>query len=234
MFSFLYFFLSLLQIRIEIIYFAFQSTLKMEQAESYLTEIREIRKIMEQSSRFLSLSGLSGILTGLYGLAGAWIAWRIIGFREGVFQDAEQKVAGLLLLGSLVLALALSTVLWLTYRKARRQGLKFWNPGSRLLCLHLALPLGSGGILILIFAAQGFYSIIAPLCLVFYGLALVNAARYTRREIFFMGLFETGLGILATLLPEWGLIFWAAGFGLIHLIYGTVMYFRYERRPSME
>ncbi|MEL7586897.1 MAG: hypothetical protein AAGU19_09300 [Prolixibacteraceae bacterium] len=199
--------------------------------ELYLSEIKEIRKMMAQSSRFLSLSGLSGILVGLYGLAGAFIAWRMLWLvppspLQMVFPS--EIVGSFLMLGAVTLALALITVIWLTYRRIRKSGNKFWTPGSRLMCISLAVPLVSGGLLILIFITRGVFGVIAPLCLVFYGLALVNAAKFTRQEIFYMGLLQIVLGILAALIPQWSLFFWAAGFGLVHIIYGTVMFFRYE------
>jgi hypothetical protein len=209
----------------------------MKNTELYLSEIKEIRKMMEQSSRFLSISGLSGILIGLYALAGAFIAYRMIYFPPPSFFRKVfpgEIIACLLLLGSVVLIISLSTVLWLTFRKTRKARGKFWNPGSRLMCINLAVPLVSGGILILIFVVRGIFSVIAPSCLVFYGLALVNAAKFTHQEIFYMGLLQIILGILAAIFPGWGLFFWALGFGVIHIIYGTVMYFRYEHNPDSE
>ncbi len=201
----------------------------MKSTETYLAEIKEVRRMMEQSSRFLSLSGLSGVLAGIYALAGAYIAWRVIYFRQ---ESEPEQVMTLFLLGSVVLILVFLTGSWLTLRKTRKLGNKIWTPGSRQLCLNLAVPLVSGGILILIFIIRGLYSMVAPFCLVFYGLALVNAAKFTRQEIFYMGLLQTLLGILAALLPEWGLLFWAIGFGLVHIIYGSAMYFKYEHKQA--
>ncbi len=191
--------------------------------------------MMEQSSRFLSLSGLSGILVGLYALIGAFIAHRMIylplpsSYRK-IFPS--EIISNLIVLGSAILILSLVTVVWLTYRKTKNSGKKFWNPGSRLMSIHLAVPLISGGILILVFISRGIFSIVAPSCLVFYGLALVNAAKFTRQEIFYMGLLQITLGIFAALFPGLGLFFWAIGFGVIHVIYGAVMYFRYEQKPK--
>ncbi len=207
----------------------------MKNTDTYLAEIKEIRQMMEQSSRFLSLSGLSGILVGLYALIGAFIAYRMIHFPlpssyQKIFPS--QIISNLVVLGSVVLILSLATVLWLTYRKTKSSGKKFWNPGSRLMSIHLTIPLVSGGILILVFASRGIFSIVSPSCLVFYGLALVNAAKFTRQEIFYMGLIQIALGILAAIFPGLGLFFWAIGFGVIHIIYGTIMYFRYEQKPK--
>ncbi len=190
--------------------------------------------MMEQSSRFLSLSGLSGVLIGLYALSGAFLAHKMISFTSSSWLDQAfpgELPGNLVGLGSAILILSLLTVLWLTFRKARKEGKKIWNPGSRLMCLNLAIPLVSGGVLILIFIVRGIFIVIAPSCLVFYGLALVNAAKFTHQEIFYMGIFQIVLGIFAAIFPAMGLIFWAAGFGVIHIIYGTVMYFKYERNP---
>lgn len=207
----------------------------MKTTENYLAEIKEIRKMMEESSRFLSLSGLSGILIGIYALAGAFVAYRMIYFLppSGYRKVYADEIAGQLITVALVvLMLSFVTTLWLTYRRAKKAGKKIWNPGSRLMLLNLVIPLISGGALILIFVFRGVYEIVSPACLIFYGLALVNAAKFTRQEIFYNGLFQITLGIIAALFPGAGLLLWALGFGIIHMIYGAVMYFRYEHRSN--
>ena len=207
----------------------------MKNSEVYLSEIKEIRQMMEQSSRFLSLSGLSGVLIGVYALVGAFVAYWILRFQPSMVYletDFSDLMVKLTLLGTAILVLSLITVFWLTYRRAKKSGKKIWNPGSRLMSINLAIPLVSGGIFILISLSRGIYHDVAPLCLIFYGLALVNAAKFTRQEIFYMGLLQIALGICAALFPEFGLLFWAIGFGLVHIIYGSVMYFRYERDPK--
>ncbi len=202
----------------------------MKTTENYLSEIREIRKMMEESSRFLSLSGLSGLLTGIYALIGAFLAYRIINSEtlpttQVISPDIKSRLIGL---AALVLVLSLATIIFLTYRKVLKAGKKFWNPGSRLMLLNLAIPLITGGIFILAFVSRNNYEIVAPGCLIFYGLSQINVAKFTRQEIFYMGLFEISLGILSSLFPAFGLLFWAIGFGVVHIIYGAVMYVRYE------
>lgn len=207
----------------------------MKNSEVYLSEIKEIRQMMEQSSRFLSLSGLSGVLIGVYALVGAFVAHRIFNFQPTkvyLDYDFSDLMLKLTLLGTAILVLSLITVFWLTYRRAKKTGKKIWNPGSRLMSINLAIPLVSGGVIILIFLSRGVYQDISSFSLIFYGLALVNAAKFTRQEIFYMGLLQIALGVFAVLLPALGLLFWAIGFGLVHIIYGSVMYFRYERDPK--
>lgn len=206
----------------------------MKTTENYLDEIKEIRKMMEESSRFLSLSGLSGILVGVYALAGSFVAWVLI-YSENIIKDFlyDNITPQVSLVAGLVLILSVVTIVWLTSVKAKKAGKKFWNPGTRLMLINLALPITAGGILTLIFVSRGVYEIAAPATLIFYGLALATAAKFTRQEIFWLGVFEIVLGIFATLIPSLGLLFWAFGFGVLHIIYGVLMYFRYERNSKM-
>ncbi len=182
---------------------------------------------MEQSSRFLSLSGLSGILIGIYALAGAYFANDLL--KSEAYRN--KTVLLLLILAIVILVMSFITIIILTYRKTKREGDKIWSKGTRLLLVNLAVPLVSGGILTFIFFSRGYYEIIAALLLVFYGLALVNASKFTRQEIYYMGLCQIVIGIFASLFPVYSLLFWALGFGVIHILYGTIMHFRYEQ-PS--
>ena len=201
----------------------------MENSEKYLLEIKEIRKMMEESSRFLSLSGLSGVLVGVYALIGSVIVYRLINTDShlGIIPDYSLSPQ-ISTVAAVILLLSLITIVLLTASRAKKAGKKFWNPGSRLMLVNLAIPIVTGGILIIIFASRQMYEIVSPACLVFYGLALINAAKFTRQEIFWLGIFEVSLGILAALFPSLGLYFWAFGFGVLHIIYGILMYFRYE------
>lgn len=205
----------------------------MKTSENYLSEIKEIRKMMEESSRFLSLSGLSGILVGVYAIVGSVIAYNLTQ-SDGLFGDfiSDLAVPQIFFLALLILVLSVFTIIFLTLRRAKKAGKKFWNRGTKQMMINLTVPLISGGILIMIFVFRGYYEIIASSCLVFYGLALVNAAKYTRHEIFYLGIFEIILGLFAALLPSLGLLFWALGFGILHIVYGTLMYFRYEYKTN--
>ncbi len=216
-------------------YFAIQSTFKMKNKEQYVNEIKAIRQMMEQSSRFLSLSGLSGILIGIYAIIGAYVAHYLIKGNSTEFirtSNIGGLVWQLVILAIVVLAVSIVTVVILTYRKTVLDGFKIWNKGTRLLILNMAVPLVSGGILTSIFVVHGLYETVAPALLVFYGLALVNSAKYTRQEIYYMGLCQIVTGIIAALLPNYALLLWAIGFGLIHIFYGTVMHFRYDHHSK--
>ena len=189
---------------------------------------------MTESNRFMSLSGLAGILVGIYALIGSWIAYKVVYFPFSMFRKVYvgQAFDNLILIAAIVLFSALSTGVWLTWRRTKKQGKSIWNTSTRQMLLSVSIPLVTGGIFILIFAFRGVYSVIASSCLIFYGLALVSGSKFTHKELFYMGLLEIALGIFAALFPGFGLIFWAIGFGVLHIIYGSVMYFRYEARES--
>lgn len=190
--------------------------------------------MMEQSSRFLSLSGLSGVLIGIYALVGSLLIYRLVYSQncillEGVF--AGNQLVAVATIAMLVLFASIVTTLVLTWQRAGRTNKNFWNRGSRLMLTNLAIPFISGGIFVIIFTMREVYEIAAPATLIFYGLALINAAKFTRQEIFYLGMLQVVLGVFATIFPQFGLLLWALGFGVLHMIYGTVMYFRYEK-PS--
>lgn len=190
--------------------------------------------MMEQSSRFLSLSGLSGVLIGIYALVGSLLIYRLVYTQncillEGVF--AGNQLVAVATIAMLVLFASIVTTLVLTWQRAGRTNKNFWNRGSRLMLTNLAIPFISGGIFVIIFTIREVYEIAAPATLIFYGLALINAAKFTRQEIFYLGMLQVVLGVFATIFPQFGLLLWALGFGVLHMIYGTVMYFRYEK-PS--
>ena len=207
----------------------------MKKTKDYLQDISEIRNIMERSSNFISLSGLSGIMAGIYALIGSFIAYRIVyleksilGIRE-VYINENETIIKLSVVAIVVLILAIGTGIWLTAKKSGLTNFKFSDEGFINLLVNLLIPLISGGLFILILVNRGFYSIVAPSFLIFYGLALINGSKYTLRDIRYLGIIEVVLGLLCALLPGYGLVFWAFGFGVMHILYGSIMYFKYEK-----
>ncbi|TGE22185.1 hypothetical protein E5K00_18225 [Hymenobacter aquaticus] len=217
----------------------------MKPATDPLAQLTEIRAIMERSSRFLSLSGLSGVGAGVVALVGAGIGhWYLRerygtgGFLRLVESSAQEQRATLPFLMALatgIITAALIVATYFTLRRARNQGQALWSALGRRLALSMAIPLVAGGLFCLALYVRGGASLVVPAMLLFYGLALLNASKYTLDEIRLLGLTELGLGLVALLLPGYGLLFFALGFGLGHIAYGLLMYNRYERaaRPQL-
>jgi len=205
------------------------------QEKDYLKDITEIRSMMESSSRFISLSGLSGVFAGIYALAGAYFAYDLLYSKYQFFgarllgDIAFNDMALLILDMGMVLLLTLITGIILTTRKAKKQGLKTWDKVTRRLIVNLFIPLIVGGLFCVALVLHGGIALVAPATLIFYGLALLNASKYTLRDIRFLGLSEIALGLVASFMAGYGLIFWSVGFGLLHIVYGLLMYIKYER-----
>lgn len=212
-------------------------------------DLAHIRSLMERSTRFISLSGLSGIWAGAVALGGAWIAQQHVGVydgttpyiggrgvhdltygvdRRGVLPFDELTVT-LLFDALAVLGLALLGAFWFTWRHSRRTGQGLWDASARRLAWNMLVPLAAGGLTCLALMYHGLPGLVAPATLVFYGLALLNASKYTLDEIRWLALSELALGVAASFWVGAGLMFWALGFGVLHIVYGGLMWMRHER-----
>jgi len=204
--------------------------------EKYLDDLQEIRSIMERSTRFLSLSGKSGIVAGVLALIGAYIAYQQIYYSETIIYDSlksrdySTSAFKLLAIASTVLVLSIGVGIWLSGQKAKKAGEQLWSPASKKLVLHAIVPLITGGILILILLSRGYLGAVAGVSLIFYGLALFQAGNFTFSDVKYLGIIEIIVGLLAVANPGFGLYFWAFGFGVLHIVYGTIMHFKYDRK----
>jgi len=210
----------------------------MTSTSNSLEDIKAIRKIMEESSRFLSLSGLSGIIAGLAAIAGALVAWLFILDGGGLPLDEHYnslsgmetitvrwQLAGVAIA---VLVVSVLNAFVLSSRKARKAGRTFWTPASRQMLVSLFVPLAAGGIFALALLLQDQIQLVIPCFLVFYGLALVSAGKFTFGEIFYLGILQIATGLVSVFVPGWDLVFWVFGFGILHIVYGLAMYRKYE------
>jgi hypothetical protein len=197
--------------------------------KDYLKDISEIKHLMNKSSRFISLSGLSGILAGVYALMGAAIAYylvqnSVLGYL--ILDGTIFRICAAILIG--VAILSVGTGILLTTRKAKKTGEKIWDNSSKRLLFNFLIPLVTGGLYILIILNQGRYGHTAALMLIFYGLALVNASKYSLGDIRYLGYTEIILGLICAFMPAYGFWFWVVGFGILHIIYGSIMHFKYD------
>jgi len=215
----------------------------MSATKQQLDDLKDIKQMMERSSRFISLSGLSGIAAGVCALVGAWFAYGIISPNriddvektKDIYEPAgPETLVGFM--GSSLFMIALVTFVaafvlafTFTWLRSRKNNVPIWGVASRRLMWSVCVPMVAGGIYLLKLIEHGAYGLIAPGCLVFYGLALLNASKYTLSEIKYLGYIQLLLGITSCWFVGYGLYFWAAGFGLMHIIYGIVMWAKYER-----
>jgi hypothetical protein len=197
--------------------------------ENYLKDIQDIKKMMDKSSQFISLSGLSGVLAGVYALAGAIFIKYIDALQDGYVIVDSYSFKIILGVALAVLLLSVATGLLFSIRKARRVGETVWNNTSKRLITNFMIPLVTGGVFALLLIKNQYYGLIAPITLIFYGMACVNASKYTLRDVRYLGVTVIVIGLAATYFMGYGLEFWALGFGVCHILYGSIMYFKYDR-----
>ncbi len=202
--------------------------------KDYLKDISEIKDIMNRSTRFMSLSGISGILAGVYALIGGFIAYKLLlDYGRSMYGSSvlPLSILELILIGIAIVVAFLSilTAYLFTKRKAKKNNEKIWTTASKQLMSSFLVPMFIGGLFTLLLIYRGYYGLIAPITLIFYGLALINASKYTLSLVKYLGLFEVVLGLLAMLFFGNGLLFWILGFGVLHILYGTLIYFKFDK-----
>lgn len=198
-----------------------------------LEDIKVIREMMEKSSKFISLSGLSGILAGLTAIAGAAFAYFYL--LRDPSQTDYNKMQELMILfadAMIVLVISISFGLYFSWRKARKNHQSLLNKPAMRTLYNLSIPLVAGGVFCLILLLKGDIRMVIAGTLIFYGLALINASKYTFEEIHYLGILEVGLGIAAAVFARNGLLFWTIGFGVCHIVYGIVMYKKYDLKKE--
>ncbi|MFV0573177.1 MAG: hypothetical protein ACK5M1_12200 [Xanthomarina gelatinilytica] len=202
--------------------------------KDYLKDITEIKQLMNKSSRFISLSGLSGVLAGCYALVGAAIAyWLVATYSNGTLL-VDGKIFRLIVLDLASIAfLSIVTAVVLTIRKTKKHGEKIWDNTSKRLAVNFLIPLLTGGCYILIILNQQKYGQTAALMLIFYGLSLINASKYSIGNIRYLGFVQIVLGLICAMFPGYGFWLWVLGFGIMHIIYGLWMHFKYDSTNNL-
>jgi hypothetical protein len=207
------------------------------QSEDSLQTLQEIRDIMERSARFLSLSGWSGVWAGCTALVGASIVYTWQPYADTSSENfgctlCNPAAVRLIVLAVIVFLVALVGAFFFTWRKVKSQGLTLWNHSSRQLLFQIFLPMLAGGIFCLGFIYHGDTLYLSPSCLVFYGLALINGSKFTLSDIKYLGMLEVTLGCINLFIPGSSLLLWAIGFGVLHILYGVIMWNKYDKKAS--
>lgn len=205
----------------------------------HLEAIQDIRNMMKKSTRFLSLSGLSGVFAGIFALVGAFVAHlylvsiynNSVNSNMGVL-DRNEIYLNFILIAAVVLMLSISIAYFFSNRKAKREGNNLFDHTAVRVLINLCIPLFAGGLFCLALLYHGAIVFIAPCMLLFYGMALINASKYTYDDIRYFGICEIVLGLINAFNLGNGLLYWSLGFGVLHIVYGAVMWFKYEKKKG--
>ena len=209
----------------------------MSEHQQSLEELQHIKKMMERSSRFISLSGLSGMAAGVSALVGAWFAWKRLHSTESetynlvriIETNGTRILDDLFWIATYTFIAAFISAFFFTYLRSRKDKVPMFGTATMRLFWNVAIPIAVGGIFLIRMMQNNEFELVAPGCLIFYGLALVNGSKYTLGEIRFLGYSMLALGIMNLYYVSYGLYFWAMGFGVLHIVYGAAMWMKYER-----
>ena len=174
-----------------------------------LDDIRFIRETMERSSSFTAVPGWGQVGMGVTALIAAWLA-----VRQSTLHDWMA-----VWLGDAVLALSIGLVA--THRKALRAGVPLTSgPGSKFVRTTLP-PIVAGSILTVALWYSGMARLLPGMWLLLYGTGVLTGGAASVSIVPVMGASFMLTGVAALLLPAWGNVFMAAGFGGLHLIFGV-------------
>ncbi len=202
--------------------------------QKHQEDLAHIRSMMERSSRFISLSGLSGVFAGLSALIGGLYVYQLFKingvdyFNDEIIEIPYKLVSELFVTGIVVLVCAFVFGVAFTIRKSKKYNLPIWTSATKKMLFNLAIPLIVGGVFCLALLYHGNYGFVAPATLIFYGLALINAEKYTFSDIKYLGFCELILGCISLFYIGYGLVFWIIGFGILHILYGLIMFKKYK------
>lgn len=202
--------------------------------EKHQEDLVHIRSMMERSSRFISLSGLSGVFAGLSALLGGVYVYQLFK-ANGIeyFEDNHQLystslITELILAAFVILFFALAFGIFFTVRKSKKLNLPIWTSATKNMLFNLAIPLIAGAVFCFALVYHQMFILVAPSTLIFYGLALLNAEKYTYSDIKYLGFSEVILGSIALFFVGYGLVFWILGFGILHIFYGLLLFKKYK------
>ena len=203
-------------------------------SEKHQEDLLHIRSMMERSSRFISLSGLSGVFAGLSALIGGLYVYQLFKANGIEYFDNNHQlystnlIEELILTAFIILFFALAFGIFFTVRKSKKLKLPIWTSATKNMLFNLAVPLVAGAIFCFALVYHQLFVLVAPSTLIFYGLALLNAEKYTYSDIKYLGFSELILGSIALFFLGYGLVFWILGFGILHIIYGLLLFKKYK------
>lgn len=212
----------------------------MNKQQDQLDAIHDIKRLMERSSRFSALSGLSGVVVGVFAIIAVLISYSILGISalesvsylnmlapSGVINT---ELMNLLAINyGITLLVSFLTAFWLSKRNAIKRKEKTWDLSAKRMLINFSIPMIAGGCYCFILFTQNHTELIIPATMLFYGLGLLNASKYTVDDIKYLGVLMVVLGLLGSIFINQALLLWGLGFGVLHIIYGSFMYFKYEK-----
>jgi hypothetical protein len=174
-----------------------------------MDNLRFIRETMERASAFTAVPGWGQVAIGLTALFAALVA------------SQQQTFGAWFAVWMTEAAVSAAIAGWTMYRKAHASDTSLLSRPGRKLIINLSPPMLVGAVLTVVFYRAGMEAQLPGLWLLLYGTGVVTGGAFSVRPVPFMGLCFMLLGAGALFLPAaWGDALMAAGFGLLHIIFG--------------
>jgi uncharacterized membrane protein len=181
-----------------------------------IEDLRFIRETMENAASFTAVPGLGGVAMGLTALATACVAPRPT--------SAQAWLITWLAAALCAFALGALAIYW----KARRVGTPVLTQPGRKFLLSLFPPLLAGAVISLAIYGTDLGRLLPSVWLLLYGVGVISAGTLSVRVVPVMGLCFMLAGVAALFCPAaWANAVMAAGFGGLHILFGTIIARRY-------
>ena len=175
-----------------------------------------IRETMERSTSFTAVPGYGGILMGVTAIAAAVVA------------NMQVYLANALAIWLGEAALAFAIGLLAMWQKSKIAGQSLVSAPARKFALSFAPPLIAGTVIVLGLARYEYFYVMAPVCMVCYGAAIVCGGAFSVRVIPIMGWCFIALGAVAFIVPtQYSNLMMGVSFGALHVIFGAIIARRY-------
>jgi len=185
----------------------------MQPLERHAAEnLRYIRGAMERAAAFTAVPGWGGVAMGATALVAAALSIET--------RTPERWLAVWLAEAAVAVVIGVAAMA----RKARRTGSALSSGPARRFLLTLTPPLGAGAVLTLVCEREGLVALLPGVWLLLYGTAVVTGGALSVRPVLAMGALCMALGCAALASPSsWGTAYLAAGFGVLHAVFGVVI-----------
>ena len=181
-------------------------------------DLRFIRRTMENAGSFTAVPGWGMVAIG----ATALVTAAAISYERIPVGSAEWLIAWL---ADAAVALVITSVTM--SRKARRAGQPVFSAPGRRFAASFVPPLLAGAALTFVLVRHHMGALLPGTWLLLYGAGVITGGAFSVRAVPAMGAAFMLLGGMALALPLWGMAMMAAGFGLAHIVFGTVVARRY-------
>jgi hypothetical protein len=177
-----------------------------------MDNLRFIRQTMEAAATFTAVSGWGMVLTGGTAIAAALLS------------AATNSPTRWLFIWLCEACLSVAISVYTMALKARAAQLPLWSEPARKIVFSFAPPMIVGALLTLLFFERGLVALLPGVWMLLYGVGVVAAGTFSVRVVPFMGIAFMVVGTVALFAPPaWATACMVAGFGGLHLLFGTLI-----------